>query len=218
MAGWRPPVGYNTADETTPITALAPDGYGSLCGLTASGSTTGQGTAFTLADAVPVYTTATPAFSPKAGDYTTAQIVTITDSTSHASMFYTTDGSHPTTTSARYSVPITVGSNETIKAIAIYPGYRQLDVAPATYTIEPRAAKPTFSLKSGTYIVTQTVTIGDATSGATIYYTTEGTTPTTTSLVYAATPTVSTSETIKALAVAADYPPSPFGEAIYTIQ
>ena len=45
------------------------------------------------------------------------------------------------------------------------------------------AAAPTFSPAAGTYTSTQSVTISDATTGATIYYTTNGTTPTTSSSV-----------------------------------
>jgi len=45
-------------------------------------------------------------------------------------------------------------------------------------------ATPTFGLAAGTYTGTQTVTISDSTSGSTIYYTTNGNTPTASSTKY----------------------------------
>src|ERR1017187_5461970 len=57
-------------------------------------------------------------------------------------------------------------------------------------------ATPTFSPAAGTYASAQTVTIGDATSGATIYYTKNGITPTTSSTAYSGPITVSSSETV----------------------
>ncbi len=85
-----------------------------------------------------------------------------------------------------------------------------------TYTSTP-AATPTFSPAAGTYTSTQTVTISDSTSGATIYYTTNGTTPTTSSTVYSAPISVSTTETVEAIATASGYTTSPVGSAAYTI-
>jgi alpha-amylase len=82
---------------------------------------------------------------------------------------------------------------------------------------QPQAATPTFSLAAGTYTGTQSVTLSDATSGATIYYTTNGTTPTTSSTVYSGTLSVSTSETIEAIATASGYTTSNVGTATYTI-
>jgi len=79
------------------------------------------------------------------------------------------------------------------------------------------AATPTFSLKAGTYNGSQTVTIADATQGATIYYTTDGSTPTTASTVYSGSITVSATETLQAIAVATGYTESGAASAQYTI-
>ncbi|MFZ3265364.1 MAG: chitobiase/beta-hexosaminidase C-terminal domain-containing protein [Terriglobales bacterium] len=158
---------------------------------------------------------ATPVFSPKAGKYKSAQSVTITDATVGAVIYYTTDGSTPTTKSTMYNGAITVSANETIKAIAAATDYPNSAVASATYMIE--AATPVFSPKAGKYTSAQSVTITDATTGAVIYYTTNGTTPTTKSTQYSGAITVSETETIKAIAAATGYANSAVASAIYTI-
>jgi hypothetical protein len=81
----------------------------------------------------------------------------------------------------------------------------------------PPAATPTFSPTAGTYTTDQSVVITDATSGATIYYTTDGTTPTTSSTVYGGSIGVTSSETIEAIAVASAYSTSAVATATYTI-
>ncbi len=129
-------------------------------------------------------TAATPTFSPAAGTYTSAQSVSISDATSGATIYYTTNGATPTTSSTRYTGPITVSTTETLQAIAVATGSTNSAVASATYTITPTVATPAFSLAAGTYTSAQSVSISDATSGATIYYTTNGTTPTTSSTQY----------------------------------
>ncbi len=78
---------------------------------------------------------ATPTLSPGGGTYTSAQSVAISDTTSGATIYYTTDGSTPTTSSNVYNTLITVSSSETIKAIAIAPGYTNSTVATGAYTI-----------------------------------------------------------------------------------
>jgi hypothetical protein len=86
------------------------------------------------------------------------------------------------------------------------------------YNIVPPAATPLFSLKAGTYSATQTVSITDASANATIYYTVDGTTPTTSSPQYGGTITVSSTETLKADAYAPGFARSAVRTASYTIQ
>ena len=168
--------------------------------------------------------TATPTFSPGTNNYTTTQAVTISDTTASSSIYYTTDGTTPTYpvggTTTKYTGPVSVSATETIKAIATATGDNDSAVGSAVYTF-PTAATPSFSPVANTYTTVQTVTISDTTPSSTIYYTvtagTAGTTPTTSSSVYSSAITVSASEVVEAIAVAADYNNSTAGSAAYTI-
>jgi hypothetical protein len=80
---------------------------------------------------------ATPVFSPKAGTYTTPQTVAISDALAAATIYYTTDGTTPTTSSPVYSGLITVSSTETLKARAMATGYLASAVKTGKYTITP---------------------------------------------------------------------------------
>jgi sugar lactone lactonase YvrE len=79
------------------------------------------------------------------------------------------------------------------------------------------ADSPVFSPGTGTYTSVQTVTIADATPGATIYYAINAT-PTTSATRYTSAITVSASETLEAIAVAANYAQSPVATAAYTVK
>lgn len=82
----------------------------------------------------------------------------------------------------------------------------------------PVTARPVFSETGGTYTSAQTISISDATPGATIYYTTDGVTiPTASSMAYSGSIPVSSSETIIAIAVSTGYSNSPVTSAVYTI-
>jgi hypothetical protein len=163
---------------------------------------------------------AMPTFNPAGGTYTSVQTVTIGDATAGATIYYTTNGTTPTTSSALYSGPITVSASETVEAIATATGDSTSTVATAAYTINiamPPAATPTFSPAAGAYTSAQTVTISDATTGAAIHYTTNGTTPTTSSALYSGPITVSASETLEAIATASGDSTSAVATAAYTI-
>jgi len=188
------------ATETVKATAIAP-GY-NISGVTS--------VPYTL-QAVP------PVFSLAAGVYYGSQTLTITDSTANSTIYYTTNGSGPTTSSAVYTGPITVAQTETVKALASASGYQSSIVTSNAYSISTTTATPVFSLASGAYTGTQSVSIADATSGATIYYTTNGTAPNTSSAVYTGPLTVSSTETIKALAVYTGLANSFVASSSYTI-
>jgi hypothetical protein len=61
--------------------------------------------------------------------------VTLATATEGAEIYYTTDGSAPTTSSTKYSGAITVSTPTTIKAIAVKAGMEDSDVLTAAYTI-----------------------------------------------------------------------------------
>lgn len=78
----------------------------------------------------------TPTFTPAAGTYYEAQNVTINCSTEGATIYYTLDGTEPTTESSVYSAPIEISETTTIKAMAIKTDYENSAIAEATYTIQ----------------------------------------------------------------------------------
>ena len=81
-------------------------------------------------------TVATPTMNPAGGIYGASQDVTISCSTSGATIYYTTDGTTPTSGSTEYSAPVSTGTGATtIKAIAIADHYINSEVTSETYTV-----------------------------------------------------------------------------------
>jgi glucosylceramidase len=220
---------YYTTNGTTPSSASTL--YSSATPIAVSSTTTIEAIAvasgyLNSAVASSTYTinlpaAATPTFSPAPGTFNSAQMVSLADTTTGASIYYTTDGLTPTAKSTLFSAttPIAVNSTTTINAIAVAAGYANSAVATGTFTINlPAAATPTFSPAPGNYTTTQSVSLGDTTTGAAIHYTTDGSTPTASSTLFsAATPiSVSATTTINALAVAAGYSNSAVATGTYT--
>jgi sugar lactone lactonase YvrE len=162
---------------------------------------------------------ATPTFTPMAGSYSGPQSVSVNDTTIGTAVYYTTNGATPTLNSTAYTGPITVSTSETVKAIAVQGGRAYSPVASAVYTIAPPApaAAPTFSVAGGTYSANQSVTISSTTSGAFIYYTTDGSTPTTSSMFYSGPVTVYETETLQAIAISGTTSVSAVSTAAYVL-
>ncbi len=142
---------------------------------------------------------AEPSFTPQPGTYSTTQNVTLGTSTDGATIYYTIDGSMPSTSSNEYTTPIEIISSTTIKAYAIKEGMKDSDIVSGEFIIQDGATveTPIFGHPK------PQITISCNTSGATIYYTDDGTDPTTSSNEYTSPLTLSSSSTpaVKAFAV-----------------
>lgn len=132
--------------------------------------------------------TMTLSIDPAAGTYPAVQTVTLTPSFDGAKIYYTTDGTEPTTESAEYTaaIPVTI-SGTTVKALAVAEGYETARTE-AAYTIKPD--QPKFSEESKTFKDPLAVTLTlpeTASSGAKIHYAIDAT-ATAESDVYDGTP------------------------------
>jgi Chitobiase/beta-hexosaminidase C-terminal domain/Beta xylosidase C-terminal Concanavalin A-like domain/FG-GAP-like repeat len=164
-------------------------------------------------------TVATPTFNPASGtSFSSTLSVSIADSTPGSTIFYTTNGSTPTTSSQVYPGPITIDASSTIQAMATASGFAQSGIASASYTQSTAVvAMPSISPASGpTSSPTVSVTISDSTTGSTIFYTTDGNTPTTSSTVYSGPFTIPASTRVLAIATASGLTQSGVASATYT--
>lgn len=101
--------------------------------------------------------------------------ITITrgDEIEGVKIYYTIDGSNPTAESTEYTAPFSISENKTIKAVAILAGYINSTIASQSIII--KAQKPIVQMSADRKKVTLTNNL----SGGTVYYTTDGSTPTT---------------------------------------
>nr|HPN41342.1 chitobiase/beta-hexosaminidase C-terminal domain-containing protein [Candidatus Cloacimonadota bacterium] len=139
-----------------------------------------------------------PQFSPPAGLYSASQLVSISSSTPSTIIYYTLDQSEPSTSSLLYSAPISIEATTLLKARAYKAGWVTSGIASAQYTLI--VDTPTFSPTAGFHFVAQEVSINCTTPGAVIYYTTNGSEPSQSSMLYSVPVSVTSNSTIKAKA------------------
>src|SRR5215211_1928096 len=113
-------------------------------------------------------TSAVVSASPAPGTYQSAQSVTLSTGDAADKIYYTTNGSEPTTSSTLYSAPIAVANTQTIRAIAVDAAGNQSASAPFAYTI---ATQTQLSLSANpqtfTFGTSGSITLsGQLTSGA----------------------------------------------------
>ena len=137
-----------------------------------------------------IKTVATPVISINGDD-----MISITCATEGATIYYTIDGTTPTTSSTQYTDAFKLEGGATVKAIAVKDGWK--NSATATVTFE-QVATPEISIDDDDMI-----SITCATEGATIYYTTNGNDPTTSSTRYTEAFKLNQDATVKAIAVKA---------------
>lgn len=125
-----------------------------------------------------------PEFSISAGKYDEVMHLKLTSKTS-GTIYYTVNGSEPTTASNEYTAPIFLESGfYTVQAIYVNAYGLVSDVVSAQYEIDVVVPPtPEISLESGTYEIPELITI-NVPEGCTTYYTTDGTIPTQDSLQY----------------------------------
>jgi hypothetical protein len=139
------------ANSGLPVTYIVTSGpatvNGSTLTFTGTGSITVEATQLGNANysaATPVsvtftvtnLTAAAPTMSPAPYTYSTPQTVTLADASPGVTIYYTTDGTTPTTASQQYTAPITVSTTTTIQAIAIGNGYGTSGIAMGIYKIK----------------------------------------------------------------------------------
>ncbi len=133
--------------------------------------------------------------------------ISITCATAGVTIYYTTNGSTPTTSSAVYSSPLTENvSNVTIKAIAVKEGL--INSTMASNAVMLQCTKPIIS-KVGD---NATISCSFPSSGVSIYYTKNGGTPSSTSTLYSGSIPVAIGDVIKAIAIATNYNNSEIAE------
>jgi len=128
--------------------------------------------------------------TPANGAYASGQLVTMTAGESGSTIYYTTDGSNPGTAAGgstkAYTAPFAITGNTTVKALAVDAFGNSSAVATRTYTVlDTTPPVVTVNPPAGSYPANQQITL-TANETATIYYTTNGSTPTTASTKYTA--------------------------------
>jgi hypothetical protein len=177
---------------------------------------------FTVAETRTEEKAATPTTNSAAGEVASGTQVTLSTTTTGATIYYTTNGDTPDNTKTQYTAAITINAAVTIKAIAVKAGMTNSDILEVSYTVSStpppkKAATPTADPVAGEVASGTQVMLNTTTTDAAIYYTLNGDTPDNTKTQYTAAITINAAVTIKAIAVKAGMTNSDILTAAYTV-
>ncbi len=122
-----------------------------------------------------------PKANPAANSFYPSIKVVLSHDTTGTTLYYTKDGTPPSTLSAKFlpGDTLSFSSTTTIKAIAVKSGYQNSDemTATYTYTLPGQVEKPAIVPPAATFKIAVSCTLTTATAGAEIWYTTDGSSP-----------------------------------------
>jgi hypothetical protein len=119
------------------------------------------------------------------GSFNTDQSLTLTVNEAGAVIYYTTDGSVPTASSTKYTTPIAITTTTTVKFFAVDTAGNVEAVHTEVYTIDKVAPVTTCNQADNAHISTTDNITLTTNETAKTYYTTDGSTPTKNSTLYA---------------------------------
>jgi uncharacterized repeat protein (TIGR01451 family) len=156
--------------------------------------------------------------NPVGGTYAAAQSVVLTHDDPAAVIFYTTDGTDPTTSSRQYTAPISIAASTTLKFMAMGASGMPDQIFTEVYTINIPAPTVQATPRGGAFTTAQSVTLTASDPAAAIFYTTDGSEPTQASTRYTGTPiTIEATTTLKFRAFTPAGGVSTIGSETYTI-
>jgi hypothetical protein len=156
--------------------------------------------------------------TPNGGSYNTTKAVTL-KSNNRTTIYNTKDGTDPrkSSTKIKYTSPILISSTTTLKFAAEDSASNWSNIYTQKYiVIDTTAPKASVNIKGGLYNTSKVITLSMNEIG-TIYYTLNGSTPTTASTKYTGSITISSTHTLKFIAVDGSSNKSPVYTQTYTI-
>lgn len=143
--------------------------------------------------------------------------VAVTSPNADVAIYYTLDGKTPTVTSLKYATPITINSTTTLTVVAVDKAGNQSIVTPYVYKVDLTVPTTTAAPKGGLYDSTQTVSLTTDDSTAKIYYTLDGSSPSSLSQLYTKPIIINQDVTLKFSAIDPSGNQEPAKSEIYTV-